>query len=361
MMLAGIVLLIVGIAIGAALGHWLPSEPGEEKRAATAPPPERAKITESAQTADPGRLGTAQAERTPIAMARPQPARQREPLRRVAVRSDSAGRSDDLDAGRDEADAESMPAWRRHAALAVLPEGRPLIAIVIDDLGVNRAGTARAVDLPGPLTLAFLPYAEALPAQTARARAAGHELLVHQPMEPISADEDPGPYALLTDQDDAEILRRLRWGLDRFEGYVGINNHMGSRFTTWAPGMRAVMGELGARGLLFLDSRTIANSIGEAMAESAGVPHLRRHVFLDNERDIEAVEAQLRLTEEIAWREGYAIAIGHPTEATLTALERWLPGVAERGLTLAPITALVPLERSGVPPQPDPPPQGARK
>ena len=347
MVAVGVVILIAGVAIGAALGLWLP--PSETEQVAAAPPPPEAKPK-------PAPPKVARTAATPPRFDDPPPARleRTAPVRvfaatesppraapgRVAVLSDGARRASD-------AAAEPVPAWRRHAVAAVLPEGRALIAIVIDDLGLNRAGTARAIDLPGPLTLAFLPYAEALPAQTARARAAGHELLMHQPMEPIDDDEDPGPYALMTGQDEAEILRRLRWGLDRFEGYVGVNNHMGSRFTTWAPGMRAVMGELGARGLLFLDSRTITNSLGDAMAQEAGVPHLRRHVFLDNDLDVEAIEAQLRLTEEIARRDGYAIAIGHPQEATLAALEGWLPGLRERGFVLAPIAALVARQRAG--------------
>ncbi len=53
-------------------------------------------------------------------------------------------------------------AWERHAVTVPDPAGKPMIAIVIDDLGMNRRNTVRAIRLPGPLTMAFLTYAEDL-------------------------------------------------------------------------------------------------------------------------------------------------------------------------------------------------------
>lgn len=238
--------------------------------------------------------------------------------------------------------AEALPAWRQHAVPVAPALGRPRIAVVLDDLGPGRGAALRAVALPGPLTLAFLPYAEDLPALTAAAAAAGHELLVHMPMEPLDlAGNYPGPYALLTDLPQAELQRRLVWGLERFEGYVGINNHMGSAFSTFEPGLALVMEELAARGLLFLDSRTVGGSLGEGVALAHGVPSLGRDVFLDNDpADAAAVWAQLRETERLAAARGQAVAIGHPHAATLAALAVWLPEVTARGYQLVPVSAL---------------------
>ena len=67
-----------------------------------------------------------------------------------------------------------------------------MIAVLIDDLGLNRPNTRRTTALPAPLTMAFLTYAGDLEAQTARARAAGHELLLHVPMEPVSERKKSG-------------------------------------------------------------------------------------------------------------------------------------------------------------------------
>lgn len=241
-------------------------------------------------------------------------------------------------------EAGEQPAWLRNAvASALAPDDpRPKIAIVIDDLGVDRERGARAIALPGPLTLAWLPYAHDLPMQTGAARRAGHELLVHMPMDPRNrAITDPGPNALLVDMPVDELQRRLDWNLSRFEGYVGINNHMGSRFTADPAALAPVMETLKQRGLLFLDSRTSANSAALTVARGEGVPAVARDVFLDHEKSADAVHEALAEVESLARRHGHAVAIGHPRDATLDTLAEWLPGLEQRGFLLVPLSALV--------------------
>ncbi len=237
--------------------------------------------------------------------------------------------------------AAAHPTWRRYAVPASAPPGRPLIAILIDDVGVHRRNALRIVELPGPLTLAYMTYAENLPKLTAAARARGHELMLHLPMEPLDYGVDAGPNALEAHLDPGELRRRLIWGLDRFEGYVGVNNHMGSRFTAWEPGMEMVMEELRRRGLLFVDSRTVSGSLGARMAERYDVPHADRDVFLDNEHDGAAVAVRLAELEEVARMRGMAVGIGHPHDGTIAALAEWLPTLREKGFALVPVTAIV--------------------
>jgi polysaccharide deacetylase 2 family uncharacterized protein YibQ len=237
--------------------------------------------------------------------------------------------------------ASPEPAWQRNAIPVVMPEGRPLIAILIDDVGIHRRNSARVVELKAPLTLAYMTYADDLERQSAAARALGHELMLHVPMEPIDGGVDAGPNALIETLAPEEIRRRLTWDLDRFEGYVGINNHMGSRFTASEPGMAIVMEELKRRGLLFVDSRTIGTSVAGRMAERYAVPHADRDVFLDNEQDGAAVHERLAELEAVARRRGMAIGIGHPHDGTIAALAEWLPTLEAKGFTLVPVSAVV--------------------
>ena len=236
----------------------------------------------------------------------------------------------------------SQAAWQRFAVPVVAPGARPMIAVVLDDLGLNRAGTNRAIALPAPLTLAFMTYAEGLPRMAARARRAGHELMLHVPMAPRDPATDPGPNVLRVELTPAELARRLDWGLGRFEGFVGVNNHMGSRFTASRQGMAPVMAALRARGLLFLDSVTSGASVGAAMARRAGVPYAARDVFLDNESsDRAAIARQFARLEAVARRRGSAVGIGHPHRATLDVLARWLPEARARGFAIVPVSAIV--------------------
>jgi len=240
-----------------------------------------------------------------------------------------------------------LPPWRRFAALTPPDDGRPMVAIILDDLGLNHRRTVRAVALRTPLTLAILPYAPQIDGWAAQARAAGHELMVHLPMEPASENEDPGPNALLADLDLGEIERRIEWNLARFEGYVGVSNHMGSRFTADERLMQRLMTRVRDRGLLFVDSLTTSASVGGALARSLGVPTATRDIFLDNEVDVERIAGQLDKVERCARRKGYCIAIGHPHAETLEVLERWLPTLDAKGLQLVPISAIIARRMTG--------------
>ncbi|MGH6927380.1 MAG: divergent polysaccharide deacetylase family protein, partial [Dongiaceae bacterium] len=208
--------------------------------------------------------------------------------------------------------ADEQPTWMRNAVAIPDAGGRPMIAIVIDDLGLDRRNTDRVVGLPGPLTLAFMTYAGDVASQAQVGRDAGHELLVHVPMAPDNGHLATGPNVLSAGLAPDELKRRIDWVLSRFDGHVGLNNHMGSRFTADAAGMAVLFEELQRRGLLFLDSRTTAATVADAMAMRYDVPFVRRNVFLENETSAGEVEAQLGKVEAEARRTGLAVAIGHP-------------------------------------------------
>ena len=234
--------------------------------------------------------------------------------------------------------ARNPEAWMAHAAA---PQNGPLpmIAIVIDDVGVNAGQTPGVLRLPAAVTLSVLPYARDAAGVAARARALGHELLVHLPME-ADGGQDPGPRALRHSQSPDEFSENLEWNLSRFTGFVGVNNHMGSRLTQDAAAMERLHGNLHRRGVLFLDSRTTPETVAARIARASGVTTLERDVFLDNSTAPENIQAQLRMTEAKARRRGYAIAIGHPYPATIEAVGNWAKNLKARGFALVPLTSV---------------------
>lgn len=235
----------------------------------------------------------------------------------------------------------SLPDWQRLAVAAPAAAGRPEIAVIIDDVGLDRRRSEKVIELPGPLTISFMSYAEDMARQEADARAHGHELMMHVPMEPLDATLDAGPNVLTDALSPAEIRQHLDADLAKFGGIVGINNHMGSKFTANAAGMEVVMQDLRERGLLFIDSLTTEKSVGLATARRYGVPSAARNVFLDDAGDLISVEFELGKLEEVARSKGNAIAIGHPRDATIAALAKWLPTLPAKGFVLVPVTAVV--------------------
>jgi len=226
------------------------------------------------------------------------------------------------------------------AAPKVSPRKRPKIAIVFDDLGIDKPRTARAIKLKGPLTMSFLTYASGLAKQTRAARDAGHELWMHIPMEPGSPDIDPGPNVLLTGLPEEELRTSIQWNLKQFSEYIGVNNHMGSRFTADLSGVKVVMKELKKRDLLFLDSITSGRSVARKAAREVGVPFLGRNIFLDHLDETAEIKKRLTEVERLARKSGYAVAIGHPREKTLRTVGPWLETVEEKGFRLVPLSAL---------------------
>ena len=194
--------------------------------------------------------------------------------------------------------------------------------------------TKKVIELAGPLTLAFLPYGYNLKALTSRAIANNHELLVHLPMQPHAVNADPGPNALLRTLSEIEIRSRIDWNLSQFPGFVGINNHMGSNFTTWESGMSFVMDEMKTRGLLYLDSLTSPKSVAKKVAREYGLPIFSRDIFLDNEPELDQIRSRLSELEEISRRRGYAIGIGPPYDKTIEALREWSKDLNNRGVKL---------------------------
>jgi polysaccharide deacetylase 2 family uncharacterized protein YibQ len=227
--------------------------------------------------------------------------------------------------------------------LPALPSvtGRPKIVIVIDDMGVAVAHSKQIMALPGPLTLSFLPYAANLKDQMAAGSAAGHALMLHIPMEPVGP-ENPGPDALYVAMDTDTVTRTLDSNIDKSDPVRGINNHMGSRASADMNVMRAVMADLAKRDMFFLDSLTSQDSVAAQAAAEAGVPYLKRDVFLDHVDSVDYVQNALRQLEHTARRQGYAIAIGHPHPATIAVLKNWLQTLDKNEFELVPLASLLP-------------------
>ncbi len=216
----------------------------------------------------------------------------------------------------------------------------PLITIVIDDMGINSQKTKEISSLKYPLTTSFLSYASNLNSKIEYSLASGHEIMLHAPMEALG-NVNCGPDALTTAMSLQEIKDNLKIMLDKVKPIKGINNHMGSKLTQDSERMTAVMEVLKERGLYFLDSKTSAQSIAGDIADEIGIPHASRNVFLDNNNDKEYILGQLKLTEEIALRNGYAIAIGHPKSKTIEALQEWLPALADKDLELVHLSEII--------------------
>lgn len=204
------------------------------------------------------------------------------------------------------------------------PKGSGRLAIVIDDLGESVSAAKKLVALSYPVTFAIWPRATHTRQVAELGAKHGEEIIIHQPMEPVGYPEvRPGPGTVFVQMTPDQIHTIIADNLKKVPEAVGINNHMGSRFTQDRAAVRAALDELRKHNLFVLDSWTHSRTKLYAEAQNAGMKAYRRSVFIDVIRDVSSIVHQLEKAERIALTTGQAIAIGHPLPETLAALKQW--------------------------------------
>lgn len=234
--------------------------------------------------------------------------------------------------------------WQDFAVkVSNVPASAPKVAIIIDDLGIDKKRTLKIIELSGAITTSFITYANNLPKQIKEAKKNGKEIMLHIPMEAQSS-VDTGPQSLTTHMSALEVSEVLKKNLSSdllSQGVVGVNNHMGSKFTKDMKSMKHFMKAYSSYGLFFIDSRTIPGSLGVSIADSMGVATAGRNVFIDNKDEVSYILGQLHLLEQEARKRGFAIGIGHPHDGTIKALQEWIPSLSSKGIYLVPVSYIV--------------------
>jgi hypothetical protein len=218
----------------------------------------------------------------------------------------------------------------------------PRIALIVSGLGVSARGTAAAIaTLPGAVTLGFVPYGVDVASLVARARDGGHEVLLQVPMEPFNyPDNDPGPQTLLTSLTPEQNIDRLYTLMSRFQGYVGLANTMGARFTASEPSLAPVLRETAKRGLIFVDDGSNPRSIAGRIAGANNLPFAQADVILDAVPTPAEIDRNLGRLETAARERGVAVGISSPLPVSLDHIAKWAKAAASRGVLLVPISAV---------------------
>jgi len=217
----------------------------------------------------------------------------------------------------------------------------PRIALIIDDIGFNLKRTERFFEADIPMTFSILPH---LCRSTASARAIhahGHEIMLHQPMEPFSPSVDPGPGAIYVEDRPERIHNVVAENLHVLPHVAGVNNHMGSKYTQYLKKMGPVLDVVKKNGLFFVDSLTTGHSTAFSCARDMGVSVKRRDLFLDHQRTVPSVIRQMNRLRQRARKTGSAIGIGHPWPGTADAIRQFLESPQSRDVEFVYISQLV--------------------
>ncbi len=215
--------------------------------------------------------------------------------------------------------------------------GKPKVALIVGGLGLNAVATKAAIErLPPEISLSFVPYADGLQGWIDMARAAGHEVILEIPMEPIDyPNNDPGPYTLMAQGQPAEFSRRLDWLLSRGAGYFAVTNYLGGRFLQTEPAMGSFAAALKARGVGFLDDGSARRSTA-----AQGPMRASADTIVDQDLSSDAIDRQLTALEASALSKGQSLGMGFAYPVTVGQVSRWAAGLAGRGYQLAPASAI---------------------
>jgi polysaccharide deacetylase 2 family uncharacterized protein YibQ len=229
-------------------------------------------------------------------------------------------------------------------ATGATADQRPVLSLVIDDLGYSLDNGLAAIRLDGDHTYAILPgsiYGREL-AESAHRQ--GKEVILHLPMQSISSSAAQEPNALNEAMDEDQLTSEVHSLLGDIPFIRGVNNHMGSHLTEFDFFMRPVMDSIRSYdpGLYFLDSRTSPRSVAHTQALESGLAATGRDVFLDNETNPESIRLQIRIWQQTARQRGTAVAIGHPYPETIKALRNSLKDSGQ-GFRYLPMSRLIEL------------------
>ncbi len=209
-------------------------------------------------------------------------------------------------------------------------------AIIIDDLGPDAAIVDKFLALGIPLTYSIMPYEKHSRDTAEKLAAAGQVFFLHQPMEPENFPiVDPGSRALLLKMKEKEIREMFEKDFLDIPGACGVNNHMGSAFTSNKEKMEMFLKYVKKKNIIFVDSYTSTLSVAYQTALGMDIPALQNECFLDNEDNLKYIIRQLEFFKKSVIKNGEGVAIGHIHKKNLPpALEKVIPEFKQAGIEL---------------------------
>ena len=237
---------------------------------------------------------------------------------------------------------EGFIAWKEYAQPFIGSKDLPRITIIITDIGLNLNNSNEAINiLPEQVGLALSPYARNIQSWMDRVRKTGHEGFLMIPTEPLSyPSNDPGPHTLMTNDDPIDNLAKLDWLLNQVTGYVGVINHMGSKFTTEEEALTPILTELQNKNLMFIDSRSTRFSVASQIAQNLGMPSAKNDRYIDNVLTKVEIQKHLDELEKTAVKLGTALGLARAVPLSINEISEWADTLANTGIELVPVTAI---------------------
>lgn len=252
---------------------------------------------------------------------------------------------DEVASPEEAAPEEEAPTPQEQEAVAKTPETpqTPRIAIILTGVGLSKSSTEQAMELPAAISLSFSPYAYQMSQWILHAQSQQRDILVDLPMEPEDYPySDPGPFALLTDNSLEENLSRMEEILSKGHSFIGMVSGANERFTEDREAMEPILKVMKSKGLIYVYESRPSNATLDTVAKHVGLPVFGAESVIDASISSQAIDGELEALEVAAEDNGYAVAIARPYPITIRRLQLWVRTLEGKGITLIPISALLP-------------------
>jgi len=232
--------------------------------------------------------------------------------------------------------------WKYYAKKSETKYNKPIIAVIVTGLGVDKNISEQALRLPDPITLSFSPYAKSLNEWAKSARISGHELLLDLPMEASNYPaSDPGPLGLLISTDQNGNETKIKKIMSQSFGYVGFLTPRDEIFTGNTELLKSLLQIFSTRGLAVVIGKPPPKNETLELIEKGNTASVISDTLIDEELTTSSIDARLSLLEQIAKKNGYAVGIAQPYPITIKQLAIWAEKAEKNGFILVPVSAVI--------------------
>ena len=225
---------------------------------------------------------------------------------------------------------------------------RPIITIALNDFGLNKSNSDLALTLPEEVAFMISVYNPIEYQNLTLAR----NLLLNIPMVPMDYSDSLELKPLSPNDSNQDNLKRLNNILSFYQRdasnaikseltnkkiYQAVYSDERELYTKGEKEAKEFIAQLKQHNLIYLCGIMNKNAMIYKIAKKIDFHLLKNNVILDEELSSLAITSQLQKLEEIAQKQGYAIATASQYRLTIEVLKSWLPSLVKKNIRLVSI------------------------
>lgn len=217
----------------------------------------------------------------------------------------------------------------------------PVLVVIVKGLGISKATTDKALELPKNITLGFSPYSSSLKDWEKRVNGSGHEMLLNLPLETDDyVTDDPGPYALLKNAPADDNQLRIDMLTSLTANKVAMYSDDREAFSKSDVNLLQLLQTLKAENISFVYGGSNAESV-ISISDELDLPAVTSDIVIDTAISVSEIRKKLDEAVSLAKQNGHAVAVANPYPISLKVIEEWSKELDKQNVRLIPVSELL--------------------